>query len=35
MIEDCCAGPSPAWHELSVTQVLSVFGRVVASGDIN
>ena len=27
--------PNPAWHEFSVTQMLPVFGRVVASSDIN
>jgi hypothetical protein len=35
MIEDCCASPNLAWREFSVTQVLPVFGHVVASGDIN
>ena len=35
VIEDCCASPNPAWHEFSVTQMLPVFGRVVASSDVN
>jgi nicotinamidase-related amidase len=35
VIEDCCASPNPARHEFSVAQMLPVFGRVVASSDIN
>jgi nicotinamidase-related amidase len=35
VIEDCCASPNPAWHEFAVTQILPVFGRVVASNDMN
>ena len=35
VLEDCCASPNPAWHEFAVTQMLPVFGRVVASSDIN
>jgi biuret amidohydrolase len=35
VVEDCCASPNPAWHEFAVTQILPVFGRVVASSDVN
>jgi nicotinamidase-related amidase len=35
VVEDCCASPNPAWHEFAVTQILPVFGRVVASADLN
>ena len=35
VVEDCCATPNPAWHEFAVTQILPVFGRVVASSDVN
>jgi biuret amidohydrolase len=35
VIEDCCASPNPAWHEFAITQMLPVFGRVVASSDVN
>jgi biuret amidohydrolase len=35
VVEDCCASPNPAWHEFAVTQILPVFGRVVASNDVN
>ena len=34
VIEDCCASPNPAWHEFAVTQILPVFGRVVASSGV-
>ena len=35
VVGDCCASPNPAWHEFAVTQILPVFGRVVASSDVN
>jgi biuret amidohydrolase len=35
VVEDCCASPNPAWHEFAVTQVLPVFGKVVACKDIH
>jgi nicotinamidase-related amidase len=35
VIEDCCASPNPAWHEFAVTQILPVFGRVVASSTVS
>ncbi len=35
VVEDCCASPNPAWHEFAVTQILPVFGKVVASKDVN
>jgi biuret amidohydrolase len=35
VVEDCCASPNPAWHEFAVTQILPLFGKVVASKDIS
>jgi len=28
VLEDCCAAPSPAWHEFSVKNMLPLFGTV-------
>lgn len=34
VVEDCCASPNPAWHEFAVSQILPIFGRVVALDDV-
>lgn len=34
VVEDCCASPSPAWHEFAVSQILPVFGKVISSKEV-
>ena len=33
--EDCCASPNPTWQEFAITQILSVFGKIISSKNIN
>jgi hypothetical protein len=35
IIEGRCASPNPAWHEFSIIHMLPVFGRILASNEIN
>jgi nicotinamidase-related amidase len=33
VLEDCCAAPSPVWHQFSIENMLPLFGRVISSAE--